>query len=70
MNKIPTVTIEFYDKPDFIDEKAKYFVLRYDDFGDDPKHIRACKIALLVYAKLIENHLPLLSKYLKKYIKL
>ena len=53
-----------------IDEKAKYFVLRYDDFGDDPKHIRACKIALLVYAELIENHLPLLSKDLKKGIKL
>ena len=33
-----------------IDPEAKYFILRYDDKGNDPIHISACQKALAVYA--------------------
>jgi len=45
-----------------IDEGAEYFLLRLDDGGSDPIHINACKKAIMIYAKEIENHLPQLSK--------
>ena len=44
-----------------IDPRARYFVLRFDRHGDDPKHIAACQKALLVYAAEIEPHLPQLA---------
>lgn len=47
-----------------VDPRAHYFVLRYDNDGDDPAHIAACQIALLTYANEIRPHLPQLSKEL------
>ena len=44
-----------------IDPEAKYFILRYDDKGNDPIHISACQKALAVYANEIRNHLPVLA---------
>lgn len=44
-----------------VDEKAKYFVLRYDPYGDDPIHIEACRKALGVYAMEIKDHIPSLA---------
>jgi hypothetical protein len=44
-----------------VDPRAEYFILRYDDYGSDPKHIEACRKALAVYAEEIKEHLPLLS---------
>ena len=48
-----------------VDPNAEYFVLRLDDGGSDPKHIEACKKAILVYAEEIKEHLPELSNDLK-----
>jgi hypothetical protein len=45
-----------------IDPKAEYFILRLDNYGSDPKHIAACRKAIITYAKEIKNHLPKLSK--------
>ena len=45
-----------------VDEKSEYFVLRLDDKGSDPKHIKACKQAAIHYAIKIRDHLPELSK--------
>ncbi len=53
-----------------LDEGSKYFVLRYDLNGSDPKHISACRKALSVYAEEIKEHLPLLSEDLKKELKI
>lgn len=47
---------------DEISSNAKYFVLRYDAFGSDLEHIKACQLALKVYAYAIKEHLPQLSK--------
>lgn len=44
-----------------VDPKAEYFVLRLDDHGKDPVHIKACRQAVLTYATIIRNHLPELS---------
>jgi len=44
-----------------IDDKAEYFILRLDKYGDDPKHIAACRKAILTYAEEIKDHLPKLS---------
>lgn len=44
-----------------VDPRARYFVLRYDNNGDDPAHIAACRLALLAYANAIKPHLPQLS---------
>lgn len=43
------------------DPAAKYFVLRLDSQGNDPKHIFACRWALVQYANIIGNHLPVLA---------
>ena len=45
-----------------VDENAEYFVLRLDLGGSDPKHIVACRMAVLAYAQSIKDHLPELSK--------
>ena len=45
-----------------IDANAEYFVLRLDDMGKDPKHIAACRKAIITYAAEIKDHLPELSK--------
>lgn len=44
-----------------IDDNAEYFVLRLDKGGSDPKHIEACRKAVLAYAEEIRDHLPELS---------
>lgn len=49
-----------------INPAAEYFVLRYDDQQHDKIHMHACQKALLRYAAEIEDHLPQLSKDLKK----
>ena len=45
-----------------VDDNAEYFVLRLDDGGSDPKHIAACRKAIITYAMEIKDHLPELSK--------
>lgn len=47
------------------DPGAEYFVLRLDDGGKDPKHVAACRKAILVYADAIEDHLPYLAADLR-----
>ena len=47
-----------------IDPKAKYFVMRYDNDGDDKIHIQACQLAIRVYAYAIKGHLDQLSENL------
>jgi hypothetical protein len=49
-----------------IDENSEYFVLRLDENGHDPKHIAACRKAILTYAEEIKDHLPVLSEELKE----
>lgn len=44
-----------------VDERAEYFILRLDEFGDDPIHIEACRKAIITYAKEIYPHLPQLA---------
>jgi hypothetical protein len=44
-----------------VDPKAEYFVLRLDKGGSDPKHIEACRKAIMTYATEIAEHLPQLS---------
>jgi hypothetical protein len=54
-----------------VDAGAEYFCLRLDDGGKDPKHVAACRAAVVAYAKAIADHLPELSKeLLTKYEKL
>lgn len=45
-----------------VDPEAEYFVLRVDKNGSDPKHIAACRKAILKYAEEIKDHLPQLSE--------
>lgn len=45
-----------------VDENAEYFVMRLDYGGKDHVHIEACRMAVLVYAYAIKDHLPELSK--------
>ena len=45
-----------------VDPSAEYFVLRVDLNGKDPKHIEACRKAVITYAENIQKHLPELSK--------
>lgn len=52
-----------------IDPKAKYFIMRYDKHGSDPIHIRACQLAVEVYAHVIKDHLPQLSEDLLNELK-
>lgn len=47
------------------DPNAEYFVLRLDDGGSDPKHVAACRKALMAYAHAIEPHLPDLASDLR-----
>lgn len=51
-----------------IDPKAKYFILRYDTGQKDSVHADACRKALATYADMIESHLPLLAKDLRKLV--
>jgi len=44
------------------DPTAQYFILRLDDGGSDPAHIAACRKAVLVYAREIKEHLPVLAQ--------
>ena len=45
-----------------VEKGSEYFVLRLDDGGGDPKHIEACRKAVLVYAEQIKDHIPQLSE--------
>lgn len=45
-----------------VDLNAEYFVLRVDKNGSDPKHIDACRKAVITYAENIKNHLPELAE--------
>ncbi len=45
-----------------VDPKAEYFVLRVDKNGNDPKHIDACRKAVLTYAENIRECLPELAQ--------
>lgn len=45
-----------------VDEDAEYFLLRLDKNGSDPKHIAACRKAIMTYANEIKTHLPKLSQ--------
>lgn len=51
---------------DPVDDKAEYFILRLDKYGSDPKHIAACRKAIMTYADEIKDHLPKLSDDLIK----
>ena len=53
-----------------VDERAEYFILRLDEFGNDPIHIAACRKAAVTYAKAIYPHLPQLAEDLVKRYKL
>lgn len=44
-----------------IDWRAEYFVLRLDEHGSDPRHINACRKAVLMYTTEIESFLPELA---------
>lgn len=48
------------------DEGSEYFVMRLDEGGQDPEHIKACRIGVNAYAEAIAHHLPELSKDLKE----
>ncbi len=56
--------------PDFIlrpvDPNSEYFVMRLDEGGKDPEHIKACRIGVHAYADAIQHHLPELAKDLKE----
>ena len=47
-----------------VDEYADYFVLRLDEHQKDEQHRKACRIAILVYANKIKEHLPKLAEEL------
>lgn len=65
-----------YDKrhrgyyPDFeirqVDKNADYFVMRLDEGGKDPEHIKACRIGVNAYADAIQHYLPELARDLKE----
>jgi hypothetical protein len=44
-----------------VDSGFEGFVLRLDK-GGDPKHVEACRKAILIYAEEIKDYLPELSK--------
>jgi hypothetical protein len=46
---------------DSCDPNAEYFVLRLDGYGNDIRHIQACRKAVLRYAEEIKSHLPKLA---------
>lgn len=49
-----------------VDDDAEYFVLRLDEGGKDPEHIKACRIGVHAYADAIAHHLPQLAVDLKE----
>lgn len=49
-----------------VDPNSEYFVLRLDEGGKDPEHIKACRIGVNAYADAIQHHLPELAKDLKE----
>lgn len=49
-----------------VDKNAEYFVMRLDEGGSDPEHIKACRIGVHAYADAIEHHLPELAKDLRE----
>ncbi len=49
-----------------VDKDAEYFVMRLDEGGKDPEHIKACRIGVNAYADAIQHHLPELAKDLKE----
>ena len=53
-----------------IDERAEYFILRLDEFGNDPIHIEACRKAAFAYTEAIKEHLPNLASDLVNRYKL
>ncbi len=53
-------TPEFLLQP--VDDNAEYFVLRLDENGSDPNHIKACRDAILQYAISIRKHIPQLAE--------
>ena len=53
-----------------VDERAEYFILRLDEFGNDPNHIIACRRAAVTYAREIYPHIPQLAEDLVKRYKL
>lgn len=48
------------------DPGSEYFVMRLDEGGKDPEHIKACRIGVNAYADAIQRHLPELAKDLKE----
>lgn len=49
-----------------VDDNAEYFVMRLDEGGKDPEHIKACRIGVNAYADAIAHHIPELAKDLKE----
>lgn len=48
------------------DPGSEYFVMRLDEGGKDPEHIKACRIGVHAYANAIQHHLPELAKDLRE----
>jgi len=44
-----------------VDTHAEYFVLRLDDEGE-PAHVRACRAAIVEYARNMLDHIPQLAQ--------
>lgn len=44
-----------------VDQGSEYFIMRLDEGGKDPEHIKACRIGVHAYAEAIKHHLPELS---------
>lgn len=57
-------TPEYIGQP--VDKGSEYSVMRLDEGGKDPEHIKACRIGVHAYADAIQHHLPELSADLKK----
>lgn len=49
-----------------VDPNSEYFVMRLDEGGSDPEHIKACRIGINAYADAIEHQLPELAKDLRQ----
>ena len=48
------------------DPSSEYFIMRLDEGGKDPEHIKACRIGVHAYADAIEHKLPELAKDLAR----
>lgn len=66
IQKIAGVEEDFFGNPKYKTEEvatgSEFFVLRLDDLQKDKVHKEACTKAVLLYAELIKDHLPQLSK--------